>query len=444
MIRFSILVPTRDRAELAGACVRAVLAQRDAPSFELLIVDQSAGDATRVAVARVAEEAGAEAGGRRAVFAEWDPDAEAPAASSHEGQPSVPPPRPAEPTAREAGAAEGGAVDRVVPGAAEARSVAAGRVEADPSTPPRVVWVRSRETGRSRALNAGWPLARGEWVAILDDDCEPGPVWLAALDAEVRRAGPREIVVGRVLPGPVEPGKAVPPATIEDPDPAEYEGRVDRDLVYPNIALPRRAFEAIGPFDVRMGVGTPLPGGEDNDFGYRLLRAGWRILYRPAPTVIHRAWRTEAERAALKRSYGIGQGAFYAKHLAAADPFIAYRFAHDVLRTARAAAGAAVRGWGRESRGHRAYLAGLFTGAWRMAVLMARGARAGETAAVHPASPSPAAPRAPPRPPRRRRPLPVRSSRWSSPRETSLPPISAMLRWSTSSFDGRAAPSDAS
>jgi GT2 family glycosyltransferase len=156
-----------------------------------------------------------------------------------------------------------------------------------------VVHVPQRAAGRSRALNAGWPLARGEWVVIIDDDCEPHADWLAWLDAETRRAGPRDLVVGRVMPGPIQPGKAFPPATLVDPLPAEYTGRVDRDLVYPNIAMPRRVFEEIGPFDVRMGVGTPLPGGEDNDYGYRLLRAGWRILYRPAPTVVHCAWRTE-------------------------------------------------------------------------------------------------------------------------------------------------------
>jgi hypothetical protein len=101
------------------------------------------------------------------------------------------------------------------------------------------------------------------------------------------------------------------------------------------------------------------------------------------------------ERAALKRSYGIGQGAFYAKHLAAADPFIAYRFAHDIVRTARAAAGAAIRGRGRESRGHLAFLGGLFTGAWRMGSTMASaGRRTPDASADHART---AAPRRPAR-----------------------------------------------
>jgi len=227
--------------------------------------------------------------------------------------------------------------------------------------------------GRSLSLNAGIGEARGEWLVITDDDCEAEPGWLDGLAVEARAAGPRDAIVGRVVPGPVEPGRSLPPATLEDPDPAVYSGRIDRDLVYPNFAVPRSAFDALGRFDVRMGVGTTLPGGEDNDFGYRLLRGGWRILYRPGPTVVHRAWRSHEERAALKRAYGTGQGAFYAKHLASADPFIAYRFARDVLRTARAAGGALIRGWPAECRGHLDYLAGLLVGATRMTSLMARG-----------------------------------------------------------------------
>lgn len=320
--------------------MRTILAQRGAPSFELLVIDQSADDATRHAVARAV----AEAGTGRAVLVERNREAGIGA------QEMLPESKPATGDPGPDSAGTSGAVSRVI-------------------------WVRSRESGRSRALNAGWPLARGAWIAIIDDDCEPHLDWLAWLDAEVKRAGPRDLVVGRVMPGPVQPGKAFPPATLMDPLPAEYAGRVDRDLVFPNVALPRDVFEEIGPFDPRLGVGTPLPGGEDNDYGYRLLRAGWRILYRPTPTVVHCAWRSEQERAALKRSYGIGQGAFYAKHLAAADLFIAYRFAHDVLHTARAAAGAVLRGRGHESRGHLAFLHGLFLGAWRMSLLMARTGR---------------------------------------------------------------------
>jgi len=296
---FSILIPTRNRPELIGDCVRALLAQEH-PSAEILVLDQSDTDAT----GRAVEEA---AGGSPAV--------------------------------------------RHIP--------ASGR-------------------GRSRALNAGIPHAAGAWIVMIDDDCEATPGWLAALEREAKAAGPRAAVVGRVLPGPVEPGLAEPPATIEETEPRDYAGRIPRDLVYPNFAVPREAFDELGLFDVRMGVGTDLPGGEDNDFGYRLLRAGWRILYRPEPAVIHRAWRAPEERLALKRAYGLGQGAFYAKHLVALDPYIAYRFVRDLAGTGRAATGAALRGWHSERRGHLAFLGGLLAGAAKMSLLTARGVKAQE------------------------------------------------------------------
>jgi glycosyltransferase involved in cell wall biosynthesis len=291
---FSILIPTRNRPELAAGCVRAVLAQ-DHDRFEVLLLDQSDGEATREA----------------------------------------------------------------------ARSAASGS--------PHFQYVKVAGVGRSRGLNAGIPLARGDWLVFTDDDCEPDRGWLHALEQEVLRAGPREAIVGRVRPGPVGPGMAPPPAILDRAEAADYEGRIGIDLVYPNFAAPRAAFAEIGAYDVRMGVGTPLPGGEDNDLGYRLLRAGWRILYRPGPGVTHLAWRDTRARAVLKRAYGLGQGAFYAKHMLRLDPFIAWRFASDMARTAWAAAGAALRGLGQESRGHLAFLGGLLGGAVRMGALALRG-----------------------------------------------------------------------
>lgn len=204
----SVLIPTRNRPDLVRACIDALMMQAG-PPFEVLVLDQSEGDATAEVV-------------------------------------------------RRRGDGEG-----------------------------RLRHVPVAGVGRSRGLNAGIPLARGPWIVMMDDDCVAQPGWLESLAAEIGEASPREAIVGRVLPGPVEPGRAAPPSTLEDPRPRDFAGRVDRDLVYPNFAVPRAAFAELGAFDVRMGVGTAIPGGEDNDFGYRLLRGGWRILYRPRPAVVH-------------------------------------------------------------------------------------------------------------------------------------------------------------
>jgi glycosyltransferase involved in cell wall biosynthesis len=50
----SIVVPTRERPEDAEACARAI-ALLDGPPFELLFIDQSEGDATRLAIERLAD-----------------------------------------------------------------------------------------------------------------------------------------------------------------------------------------------------------------------------------------------------------------------------------------------------------------------------------------------------------------------------------------------------
>ena len=299
--RLTVLVPTRGRPDLAGACARALLALRH-PSFEIVVCDQSPDGAT----ARALQEAD--------------------------------------------------------DGSHRLRRIAVDGV------------------GRSRALNAGLPHTRGDWVVFTDDDCTPETGWLLAVETACAEAGGGAAVLGPVHPGPVAPGMAIPPATFEDPEPAEYAGRIDRDLIYPNIAVPRAVFARLGGFDERMSVGTPLPGGEDNDFGYRLLRAGFRIVYRPGPGMVHHAWRTPAARARLKRDYGVGQGAFYAKHLARADAWIAWRLLRDLVRTARASCGAALRGRWAEGAGHARFLGGIFVGLAGMAPLLLRRVPSGEGA----------------------------------------------------------------
>jgi GT2 family glycosyltransferase len=54
-----------------------------------------------------------------------------------------------------------------------------------------------------------------------------------------------------------------------------------------NSAFRRSIFERIGPFDVRLDVGTPVPGGGDLDIFARVIRAGYTLVYDPAPIIYH-------------------------------------------------------------------------------------------------------------------------------------------------------------
>ncbi len=129
-----------------------------------------------------------------------------------------------------------------------------------------------------------------------------------------------------------------------------------------NLALHREVFERLGGFDERLGAGGRYPAAEDNDLGFRLLRAGYRIHYVPDAFVWHRAWRSGRDVLPQRWRYGYGQGAFYAKHLVLGDRGIlglaARRVGRVALRVPRRLAGRP-----RAALGDAAYLLGVLAGA---------------------------------------------------------------------------------
>ena len=89
--------------------------------------------------------------------------------------------------------------------------------------------------------------------------------------------------------------------------------------------------QRVGQFDERLGPGTPFPAAEDNDLGFRILEAGYRIIYEPRAVLYHRAWRTERDYVRLRWSYGRGQGGYYAKHASLKDRYMLERMVRDIL-----------------------------------------------------------------------------------------------------------------
>ena len=233
--------------------------------------------------------------------------------------------------------------------------------------------LRLSETGLSRARNAGVDAASCDVVAFVDDDVVVAADWLVELVRSLDPAA-RVATTGRVLIGDAEVPNALEPSSAVSSRPAEYAGRLPRDvLAGGNMAVPRRAFAEIGTFDERLGAGAAYPAADDNDFGYRLLEAGYRIRYVPKATVYHRAWRPGADYLRLRWCYGIGQGGFYAKHASLRDSHTVRRFVrHAVGRIAALP----VRAFydRRRLTGDLAFVAGLLTGFARwLATERARG-----------------------------------------------------------------------
>jgi GT2 family glycosyltransferase len=195
------------------------------------------------------------------------------------------------------------------------------------------------------------------------------PSWFGVIVRALLAAGHRTVVTGQVRPGePEGPGASFAPSTKSSETPMVYEGRIGKDVLYvQNMALFRSALDEIGGFDPRLGPGTPFPSAEDNDFAFRLLEAGYRILYVPAAVTYHRAWRSRRDMLHVAWGYGLGQGAYYAKHLSPSDLHMLKRLlltiANHLLRLP-------LRLWRQRDRAYdsAAFVAGLLAGASRWLV----------------------------------------------------------------------------
>jgi GT2 family glycosyltransferase len=223
-------------------------------------------------------------------------------------------------------------------------------------------------TGSSASRNAAAAAAGAPVLAFVDDDILVAPGWLAALAGALDAGGGIAVATGRVVAGPPETPHAFQIAIRDDPTPAVYVARQRLDvLAGGNMAIARTVFERAGGFDERLGPGTAFPAAEDNDLSLRLLDAGETIVYVPEALVVHRTLRPPRDYLRVRFAYGIGQGAFYAKHARTSGPYISRRAAGHVLHYALRLPVRAVRA-PRRAAGDAVFVAGLAVGAARWTV----------------------------------------------------------------------------
>ncbi len=187
---------------------------------------------------------------------------------------------------------------------------------------PGVELVEEPRPGSSYARNAGIAAARGEFIAMTDDDMRVDEDWLERLLVPFARADV-VAVTGNTLPARVETaaerhfetyggfGRGFEPAVF---DTAWFQ-RFRRRAVPTwhiggsgNAAFRTSLFSdpTIGLFDERLGSGVPTGVGEDTKLFYDILHAGSTIVYEPAAIAWHHHRVTMAE---LRRQlYGYSKG----------------------------------------------------------------------------------------------------------------------------------------
>ncbi len=231
----------------------------------------------------------------------------------------------------------------------------------------RVRHVRLTERGLSRAYNRGVAEARHELLAFTDDDCVAPPGWLAAIGNAFLEQLDVWLLYGQVL-APVEPEPRSEPGVIPTLAIPRLErlSRKDGFRVFgmgANFAARRSLVMRLGGFDEVLGGGGPLQSAQDFDFAYRVHHQGGVILLDPRVVVHHYGFRSDAEWPATVRSYGVGVGGFYFKHVRAGDAYatrlLARLLAVGAVRLARRIVLA------RPTRLYRTYLRHLVVGMWR-------------------------------------------------------------------------------
>ncbi|MGE3706923.1 MAG: glycosyltransferase family 2 protein [Vicinamibacterales bacterium] len=164
-----------------------------------------------------------------------------------------------------------------------------------PTTGIPLRYLYLREPGKSRAVNAGLAVARGQVIALTDDDAQPEPAWVDRLVGALRETG-SDFVAGRMRPiWEVAPPRWMSPAlfgALAVPDNGPQRQLLTRSgnamPIGANMALTRRAVDHLGGFCESLGKleGT-LQTGEDHELFLRLLSAGYRGVYEPTAVVHH-------------------------------------------------------------------------------------------------------------------------------------------------------------
>ncbi len=166
---------------------------------------------------------------------------------------------------------------------------------------PEVELVLEPQPGSSAARNAGIAAARGEVIAMVDDDMHVSPDWLERLLAPFARDDVM-VVTGNTLPARLETkaerlleayggfGRGFLPY---DFDRAWFHRPRHRAVATwkiggsGNAAFRRKVFSEIAQFDLTLGAGVPTGVGEDTKLFYDVLHAGYTIAYEPSAIAWH-------------------------------------------------------------------------------------------------------------------------------------------------------------
>lgn len=167
--------------------------------------------------------------------------------------------------------------------------------------------------GLARARNRGLAASVAPITAFTDDDCYPKSDFLIRYlevfeDELVAFSG------GRVLLYDERDRRVTIKESTEPRLFQPYRFHQPGALLGANMAFRTNVLQRYGGFDERFGAGAKFSAAEDTEIFARMLWSGHRGSYDPRSVVYHdHGRRSDQDVSRLRRSYGFGRGAYYAK-----------------------------------------------------------------------------------------------------------------------------------
>ena len=200
---------------------------------------------------------------------------------------------------------------------------------------PGVRYTCEPRPGLNFARNRAVREASGTLLAFLDDDVVVDARWWAGLQEAWTENPDAAAFTGLVVPYALDTDAQVlfeqRGGFRRGVDKLRYHGQdLSGNPLYPcgaglfgagaNMAFRRDVLLDLGGFDEALDTGPPLPGGGDLDIFYRVIRAGYPLVYEPQQLAFHEHRRTLEGLRRQYRSWGLGFMAFLAKSYQADPP----------------------------------------------------------------------------------------------------------------------------
>ena len=202
---------------------------------------------------------------------------------------------------------------------------------------PDLRYLHVTERGLSRAYNTATANSSAELLAFTDDDCVAPVDWLDRIAGCFEEIPDTGLLYGQVLlPASLEARENVDGFTPSLP--ISYRRRMSRRDGFrvfgmgANFAILRTVLQDLGGFDEVLGGGGPLQSAQDFDLSYRAFKRGHTILLAPEVVVHHYGFRSHQDWPRVVRSYGIGIGGFYGKHVRLGDIYAARLLSAALIR----------------------------------------------------------------------------------------------------------------